>query len=45
MVGGGGVAVQLTEKLVVATSPAMSETVRGLPLTEQFEGTPDSSTV
>ena len=46
VVGGGGGAVQLTEKVVAATRPAMSETVRGLsPLTEQLEGTPDSSTV
>ena len=46
VVGGGGGAVQLTEKLVAATTPAMSETLRGLaPPTEQLEGTPDRKTV
>ena len=41
-----GSALHPTEKVVAATTPAMSETLRGLaPLTEQLEGTPDRKTV
>ena len=41
-----GITAQLTAKLVVPTTPAISETIRGLsPLTVQFEASPERLTV